>query len=808
MRALLKLTLKNAAANKRRSAALMVCMAVVGFCAMFTFSVRVLIEDTLHAMFTETFGDSQIIVENTFSEKAELDLPEDTETFYISIGFIEVGTRSADNFIYPTRRKFPFEGMDIEAAQEKGLIRCDDITLAENEILITKQMAAQMGYEVGSTIEIAAPDETPIALTVAGVMENAGHFRMRGACAAADFELVNRVMGKDTWDSCYVKTNGDIERTLAYIEEHNEFEAQNLYDGIKESLREMTLLFTGIFIVIALIMLFVASGMSEHIVRERMAQLGTLRSIGAARSSTTFMLISENLFYGLVGAAVGILVYIPLGKPMIYIFVSTNMEMNYDIHASSVLITLAVTSALACLSAVRAVIRAVKTPIRDIIFGSANTAYTLSKAKTAAGAALIVAGAVCGFFSGNAIVVIAGVAAFTAGLALVMPALTAAVCGLFNKCKRPVTRLAFKNIHTKKMVVGSVMLYAAVAGLVCAMTALAAETASSVTIDENEGDVIVLELSRKTDEYRFVAELDGVSETELVYKHTDQVSINGGRSISDVPIIGYDKPFSIYRGINGLPERIEKGTVSLDRNLMKKYSISEGDTVTLTLNAKGRRPATLTLTALSGCDSTAAGYGSRNGMVLNIEDFKRVYYDYPATLLIDLEDRESADVTAEKLKTLMMDKSALILTAEEYTKLNGDDNGVIAILYLISATGCILMLILLSTNQSIGFEQRRRELAVLNSTAMSRAQLKKMLFFETAYSLLISSAAAFAAGEALYVMIMRFVNITADVEQSITIYFAQPAVFLVLLYLAALLTVGGSAKKLNKMNTAAQIKYE
>lgn len=147
--------------------------------------------------------------------------------------------------------------------------------------------------------------------------------------AAADFELVNRVMGKNTWDNCYVKTSGDIEKTLACIEEHNGFKAENLYDGIEEGLQETTLLFTGIFIVIALIILFVASGMSEHIVRERMAQLGTLRSIGAARSLTTLLPISENLFYGLVEAAVGILVY-TCGKPLLYIFVSSSVEMNYN----------------------------------------------------------------------------------------------------------------------------------------------------------------------------------------------------------------------------------------------------------------------------------------------------------------------------------------------------------------------------------------------------------------------------------------------------------------------------------------------
>lgn len=806
MRALLRLMLKNAAANKRRSAALMACMAVVGFCAMFTFSVRVLTEDTIFAMFTEMFGDSQITVENTFSDKGEVDLPDDAEPFYISVGIIEVGVRSAENFIYPTRRNFVFEGMDLEAAREKGLIRCGEITPAENGILVTKQLAAEMGYEVGSTIEVAAPDETPITLTVAGIMENAGHFNMRGACAAGDFELVQRVMGTDTWDSCFVKTN-DIEKTLAYIEAHNDFEVQNLYEGIEEGLRETTLLFTGIFIVIALIMLFVSSGMSEHIVRERMAQLGTLRSVGAPRSLTTLLLLSENLFYGLVGAAIGMLIYIPLGKPLLYIFISGNVELNYSIHASSVLITLAVTSALACLSAVRAVIRAVKTPIRDIIFGNANTAYSSSKKKTIFGIALIVLGAGCGFFAKNAIVVLAGVAAFTAGLALVMPALAAAVCGIFRKCKNPVTRLAFRNIHTKKMTVGSVMLYAVVAGLVCAMTALAAETADSVKLDENAGDIIVLQLWRKTDEYRFVAEFDGVSETELVYKHTEQVIINDGTIMSDTPIIGFDKPFSIYRGVSGLPEKIEKGSVSLDRNLMKKYSISEGDTVSLTLNAKGRRPVTLTLTALDGCDTAAAGYGTRNGIVLNIEDYKRVYFDYPASLLINLEEPENADIISDKLKTLIMDKSAVILTAAEYAASINDD-GVIAILYLISAIGCVLMLILLSTNQSIGFEQRRRELAVLNSTAMSRAQLKKMLFFETAYSLLIASAAAFAAGEALFVMIMRFVSVLADYEPDIGLRFAQPLMLLAALYLIALLTVRGSARKLDRVNTAAQIKYE
>ncbi|MDE7426014.1 MAG: FtsX-like permease family protein [Lachnospiraceae bacterium] len=803
--------LRNVCANKRRSVAFIICMMVVGFSAVFTFSIYGAVKDTVYGIITQAVGDTQILVKNPSSAETKLDLPEGVEPFYMTNGELEAYTRSAENFVYPTHKRFMISGMDILAAQEKGLIRQKDVTLGENEIIITEEMAHEMNYKVGSVIK--AKDvflDSPISLTVAKIISSKGYFQNFQAYAAADTELVNKLSGSKGWNYCFVKTNGDIEGTMEYIKEHNpDYSIENLYEGLEEQVQQIFLLFMGIFIVLVLILLFVSSGMSKHIVRERMSELGTLRSIGATKMSAALMLVLENLFYGFTGAVLGILLYIPLSKPIVELFMGSDgsFEINCNIHVMSVMIALVVTVLVSCLSAIKAILGAVKTPIRDIIFGNQNTSYTLSKSKSVVGIFLLAIGLLCGFISTNPFAIITGLAAFVAGLAMSIPIAVTVVCKLFKNCRNPIAKLALKNIHTKKMIVSSTVLYAIVAGLVSAVIMLSVGISELTRLDENAGDIIILQMSKKTKEYSFISQLDGVDEAEFVYKHDEYVKINGELLGEEAPVIGYNKPFSIYQGVEGLPNKIGKDEVFLDKKLMNQLHISKGDCVEITLNAKGKRPVTLKLTAAGECDTNAATLNVRNGIVISLEKYKHIYYDYPATELVRLEDPQRAEEFSQKIKTLMMDKYAKVYTAQEYFSLR-EESGVIGMLYMIVMIGCVMMLILMATNNSISFEQRRREFAILHSTSMSRTQLKKMLFSETVVSLFISTVVAFGSAMLLYVMIFRFVNSITGEEQDILPYIIQPVLFLILLYPVTLLIVKRTVKKIDKINTAAQMKYE
>lgn len=403
--------------------------------------------------------------------------------------------------------------------------------------------------------------------------------------------------------------------------------------------------------------------------------------------------------------------------------------------------------------------------------------------------------------------IITGLAAFVAGLAMSIPMAVTVVCGLFKKCSNPIAKLALKNIHTKKMILSSTVLYAIVAGLVSAVIMLSVSISEITKLDENAGDIMILYMSKKAKEYSFISRLDGIDEVEFVYKHDEYVKINGELLADEAPVIGYNKPFSIYQGVDGLPGKIGKDEVYLDKKLMNELHISKGDCVEITLNAKGKRPVILNLTVAGGCDTSAATLNVKNGIVISLEKYKDIYYDYPATELLRLEDPQRAEEFSQKIKTLMMDKYADVYTAEEYFSIR-KESGITGMLYMIVMIGCLMMLILMGTNNSISFEQRRREFAILHSTSMDRAQLKKMLFCETAVSLFISTVLAFGSAMLLYVMLFRFVVSITGEEQDILPYIMQPGLFLILLYPVTQLIVKRTAKKIDKINTAAQMKYE
>lgn len=130
-----------------------------------------------------------------------------------------------------------------------------------------------------------------------------------------------------------------------------------------------------------------------------------------------------------------------------------------------------------------------------------------------------------------------------------------------------------------------------------------------------------------------------------------------------------------------------------------------------------------------------------------------------------------------------------------------------SLFYIIIGLAVALSFIGIVNNQIISFIQRRKELAVLNSTCMSKKQLKKMLIAETILSNWVACLVAIGVGFIATVIIEAFMQglvLYVDIIFDWSLAFK----FVGIIFVVLLLTLVIPAKKLKKMNIIDEIKYE
>ena len=132
--------------------------------------------------------------------------------------------------------------------------------------------------------------------------------------------------------------------------------------------------------------------------------------------------------------------------------------------------------------------------------------------------------------------------------------------------------------------------------------------------------------------------------------------------------------------------------------------------------------------------------------------------------------------------------------------------GELALLYMIIIIGASLSLIGIYSNQIVGFESRKRESAVLVSTAMSKGKLIKLFFGETMLSGIIAIGLGTVIGLVETVFLFKALN--ALMEMKLFISVGQTVTFLLAIFFTFSITVIKTMKDINKMKIAEQLKYE
>ena len=816
MSLIIKHTLKCMRAHKIRTLLLLFCVSVCSLAAMLCFDMSGTLEQAVRAQNAAAFGKADIIVSAAYDLDDDLDngIPEST-VLKLSTGSM-IFTRHIDGtYDMLTSKTCTVNGADIGKAKEMGVLP-KDAQIGDMQAAVSKGFAEEFGYSVGDVITLYSDKKQPMDFTVSEVYGDTVGLFSSGDTIVISIGSMKTLYGRDDVgsrlayidladDSKVNSTVGELEKAMPAANVQAVFDNEQTQAMIEN----ITKVYTILFAVCLLLVIFVTVSASQRIITEKMPVIGTFRSLGISSRLTYTVLLGENIAYGLIGSAVGIGIY-ALIRPSICAaqFGSADSAGSMSIGAAAGVTIFSVL--LECLCPVKEILSAVKTSIRDIIFSNKDTQYKHGKVSTVAGIILAVTAVVTAFFTKN---FFAGLICFVSaavGSAMLFPYILRFITGLlvkvFDRTNKPVARLAAVEAREKKSTVGSSVLCFTAAAICIVVYSFASSLSGFYSHENNSADVNVT-TDGSTDRARFsyIEDIEGVSKTEYGYYQNEVIEINGEKAANGVPIYGWKEGgYTLFSGVEGIPDDLAYDEIAVGMGIAKKYGLSEGDTVKVTFGADGFLPSVRELRVRA---ATLTDYENSNGMTLVMSEkmFKEIYKDKPLNVFISCSDPEAA---AKVIRDHSADMVSGIQTREEYREeVRQNSSSMMVIIDAVIALALGVTFIGVVSNCLIGFEGRKRECAVLMSTSLSREKLSKMFLTESA----IASGAALAAALPLQAFLYRvFVSVLDGLMITIPVHISGvgSAVLAVIMWAVFTLSALFPIKALRKMNIAAQLKYE
>lgn len=186
--------------------------------------------------------------------------------------------------------------------------------------------------------------------------------------------------------------------------------------------------------------------------------------------------------------------------------------------------------------------KALKTPIRDIIFANKDTEYKFSRKNTVLGIVLFAFGIITFFAGKNSMFIMsAGLISFVVAVALLMPIIlmgaSKLLVKLFGKLKAPVARFASMEISSKKSTVSSAVLAATAVCLSISIFVFSIALAKSFTKTGYRSDVMIFSISKEKYVYSFIEDIDSVTGVSYIYDEIDKVKLNGEKCEKNFDIL-------------------------------------------------------------------------------------------------------------------------------------------------------------------------------------------------------------------------------------------------------------------------------
>lgn len=820
MNIILKNSLKNIFGKPLRTSLVVFSIFLCAICAMVCFDFVSSAEKLLDG---SAFGLSKSDCLLMAPEYTVKGLPEgfpDCEKLEI-VGYSEVLYKKIEGeYNYVTTEKLSILGLNVESAVKMEFI--DPMELGVKETVITGKFAEAYGYSVGDKMIVHDREGEEVELTVVGITYSNNNYFISKYTAIVNEETAKIISCGRTKASIALIDILDQDKALDAIESLEEYYPTALVinfvsdEASLNSLHQLLTYFYLIFAITFLLVIFVTASICNRIVSERMPFIGTLRSLGMSNAKTGRILLLENTLYALLGSVPGIIVYglvrnIVLGK----VFGSSREGSSFktEIPPMSVLVIIAViigSIIIECAIPFKAIMKALKTSIRDIIFDNRDTAYKFSKSGLIIGLVLIAGAVVSAFFSKNLYAAIVCMVCSVTALALLYPWIFKWVTDLIKKTadKKEDAKLSLASVEaiSRKSTVGSGVLCVTAAAMCVIVFTFVASATGSISTNNFTSDVIVT-CNSKMKAYSFVDKLEGVNDIEAVYTSSTTFVLNDKPIAERESGTFYALPeggYKYYTAFEDLPASMENGSILVTDEYAEKNGLSVGDTVKFTFNPVGVIPIVREYRIEAFIK--AEGPVAAGTFFLSERDYKEFFKDTPGYLLIKCDNPAKV---AGLIKTYAVKSYSEVQTLAEIEKDEANNNAKIKAL----TAGIILIsvgmtLIGMISNQLIGFEGRKKECAVMLSTAMGRNTLSGILFREMLITSLTASFLGTSVGVVLLSILNNATSASEEMKVAVELDPVMTILFFVFLVAAFTATVLFPIKNLKKMKIAEQIKYE
>lgn len=821
MGTILKYTFKNMWAHKLRTFLLIFCIFICSLVASLCLDLSGSLENVLKSVFTELTGTADVLLATQIPiEEDALQCDLEHEALYVANTDNPFLRPIDGEYAYVHRNYLNIYGIDINRAKDMQILP-KKFKLKDNEVAISKDFSEKFQYKKGDTIILHDKDEKEVPFKVANIFEPTGLFLSDSNAVVTLNSYKKLESGKIEYNMAFIDVTDDtkIGDMKDYLKEQFPKATIQLMmedEGIVEQIANLKNVFMTILVICLLLVIFVTFSVSERIVIEKMSTVGTFRSLGISRGLTEFVLCFENCLYGIIGVLLGSGLYVFGIRQFIYdsVFTVTNgneeLETPYVAFNPMLLLAILVFAVLLeILCSAKETVKTVRMPIRDIIFSNKDTEYKPHRVSVITGSICIVVaiilfllagGPAADSFAVNILCIILTALGVTLLFGMVLKGISVLLTGLFSGGNMPIAQLAAREFGSKKSTIGSATLCVTASAL--SMVILTAGVALFENFDSDlyHCDVIVQTDSyTKAERFSYIEDLEDVDGAEYVFMEYDSPEING-KKVSAVEVYGFKEGgFQYYNDFKEVKGTVRDHEIIIDQITAKNQGIRVNDKINMKLNTEGFMPIDKNFTVKQIIDH------SMPVLLVSENVYKSMYRNMPAYVLAETA---KADDVKEKIEKYSGEYILEVQTVDEYMEdIKKENASVFNTLHAIIIVGVGLTFIGAASGQLIGFDGRRRECAVLLSTAMDRGKLGKMFLIESFFA---AGTAVICALPISFIMIQSCERIFEALNLGIVLNleFKYAAMLMGILWVVFTLISFFPIRAMRKMVISEQLKYE
>lgn len=762
MKLLLKYFLHNIWEKKLRTIIITFSIMITTLLLMANLGVNEYFNSLYESNLKYTYGNTDIMItpstsegENQLIKENSIKLSSDNVENYTEIfsGLAKLKNKN-DNYI-----KVNIIGANIEGLKDLDIIKNMD-NGSYNGAIVSKESLDNLEVSIGEklTLEILGENYENTIVNTAdkiGVFANDDENNITIVLPMKEVQEIYKSECKVTGMYVNIKDNQKINENIEEIENDNKnINGDAVYsaESFKTQMGAINLALAFVLVLTIFISIYLNSFLFKIMGAERINVIGTFQSVGATKGTVSFLFMGESIIYGVIGFITGIgLSYATLPKiySMLNQFqVQTTVSINV-LKPVNILIAFGAAIGISLISSIAIIISLNRLQVKDLII---NTAKLTNKLR----AVNLIISVICFIVSFAAYSynknynMILGIVSFLfiiIGSILICPfivkLLTTFVFKTLGRISG-ISKISMTNLQMDKFLQGNITLITVMVTMILTISIVITSVQASMKsmLNKNDFDISINNIGSDMSKYEKVKSVNGVD--KMYYEYIAMCDGNvDSEKIGSVSLIGLseNQEFSQFHetGVKydkKLAEKLQDGNyIMIDSFFANKNELKVGDK--LSIDYEDKKDNKESEYEIIGFLDSSGFTTTRDAALISLDNMKKNVTKNPFQILIKLDNDD--DKTEKEIMNILIDTPAVVKTIEQRVNdsMTGVD-GLIIVLGVLMALVFVLVGFGVTNNLLISFLQRKKQIAVLCSVAMSNFQIAYMFLVETLTIFLIS----------------------------------------------------------------------